>query len=571
MGGNCEMVVEKMQQTNFEEKTYEEWQEIAIKSLRGLPFDKLITKTIEGIDLYPLYTKQSERLESLNPIREAKQQIGWTIAQQQYATDANDYIERLKESIARGNEAIVYDGSNAIEWNEEALDELSTYITKYPLYFFNVSENDLIINIFEKVNKENREKISGVVEVEGESALLEGFTHIRTTGADTTKAHHLGADAVTELSLALARATEEVNEAGSFSRLSELFFVRFAVDTHFFMEIAKLRAFRVLWEALSLAYGEEKTTYIPLITETSQRSYSMVDPYVNLLRAGNSAFSAILGGTDVLTVHPHDVLTNPAQTSIRLARNIQLVIREETLVTEVLDPSGGSYFIESLTKKLVEKAWALFVEIEAFGGYTKYVNSEFYKNRIDELHKTRINAIAEGKHSLVGTSVYADLSANDQIESNSTITGRVAEPFEKFQLAFKEKQPKIALLTFGALKDFKARADFVSGFFATAGLETVWSPAFETVEEALDWVDQEKLDYAIICATNERTEEIVGPFLEGISTQLVIDVAGKFKEAQSKEWVNKGLDGFIYQGLNKLEKFADVLHRWKGEGIHEKA
>ncbi len=102
-----------------------------------------------------------------------------------------------------------------------------------------------------------------------------------------------------------------------------------------------------------------------MMATTSLRSYSKLDPYVNLLRAGNEAFSAVLGGADVMTVHPHDILTGPSDSSIRFARNIQLVIKEETHVDKVIDPAGGSYFIETLTAELVEKAWALFVDIEA--------------------------------------------------------------------------------------------------------------------------------------------------------------------------------------------------------------
>ena len=144
--------------------------------------------------------------------------------------------------------------------------------------------------------------------------------------------------------------------------------MRFAVDTHFFMEIAKIRAFRVLWQALGTAFGETSVAHIPILSETSLRSYSKLDPYVNLLRAGNEAFSAVLGGADVITVHPHDVLTGTTPASVRYARNVQLVIKEETLVDKVIDPSGGSYFIETLTNELVEKAWDLFLEIDAAGG-----------------------------------------------------------------------------------------------------------------------------------------------------------------------------------------------------------
>lgn len=557
------MLIEKTKEIKFDQKSYQEWQKIASASLKGLPFERLITKTIEGIDLYPLYTQDSPKLASLGAIREAKSQFGWTIAQMQYAADAETFLQGLEESIHRGNEAIVYDGTRPIDWDEKSLQKLAEYATKYPLYFYHVKTSDSILSLFNQIDKGTQDQVTGLVEIEGNPECLKNYKNIRTVGAAVVEAHHLGADAVTELALVLSKAVKETNRLQSFKRLSQQFFVRFAVDTHFFMEISKLRAFRVLWKALSVAY-EEEVVHIPLLTETSTRSFSTLDPYVNLLRAGNSAFSAILGGTDILTVHPHDVLTNPTATSIRLARNSQLVIKEETLVSEVLDPSGGSYFIESLTKELVEKAWALFVEIEAVGGYETYTKSKEYEAHIEALHKERIQALAETKHSLVGTNVYADLDAEDEIEADLQVEGRLAAPFEQFRKTFKRAQPRLALITFGELKDFKPRADFISGFFATGGLVTRWSPAFKTVDEALDWVNHNPFDHVIICATNERTEEVVIPFLTGCSKELTVDVAGKYEQTLSQEWLNYGLNGFVYQGLNKLEKFTEIYHGWKG-------
>lgn len=562
------MLIEQIKQTTFDEKTYDEWQEIATKSLRGLSFEKLITKTIEGIDLYPLYTAQSSKLDSLHPIRSAKKENGWTIAQAVYSKDASSFLQSLEESLSKGNEAIVYDGTSTIDWDEESLKELAQYVIQYPIYFFKVPKKDSIVNLFKWIDETDKENVIGVVEIDDPS-ILESFPNIRTIGADVVDAHHLGADAVTELALVLAKAVAETEKAGDFNRVCQQFFVRFAIDTHFFMEIAKLRAFRVLWEALSNAYGKTDVLHIPLLSETSKRSFSTLDPYVNLLRAGNSAFSAVLGGTDILTVHPHDALTKPTATSIRLARNIQLVIKKETQVSEVLDPAGGSYFIESLTKSLVEKAWALFVEIDAFGGYDLYIQSDGYQARMDKLHAKRVQSVAKATHSLVGTNVYADLAANDEIEASLQVAGRLAEPFEMFRKAFKEQQPTVALVTFGELKDFKARADFVSGFFATGGIETTQSPAFQTAEEAAEWVNETPVDHLVICATNERTEEVLAPFLAKMSKEIVIDVAGKYNETLTNDWVSKGVDGFIYMGLNKLEKFSEVLKRLKGDAVHE--
>ena len=158
------------------------------------------------------------------------------------------------------------------------------------------------------------------------------------------------------------------------------------------MEIAKIRAFRILWKALGKSFGETTVAHIPILTETSLRTYSKLDPYVNLLRAGNEAFSAVLGGADVITVHPHNVLTGPTPASIRYARNVQLVIKNETLVDKVIDPSGGSYFIETLTNELVEKAWKLFVEIDAAVDTTRMSRDELEQRlkacRIDQCRRS---------------------------------------------------------------------------------------------------------------------------------------------------------------------------------------
>ncbi|AOV07801.1 methylmalonyl-CoA mutase family protein [Sporosarcina ureilytica] len=564
------MLVDEIKQTTFAASTYEEWQALATKSLRGLPFDKLITKTIEGIDLYPLYTEQSSKLESLHPIREAKQEADWTIAQQQYVDNANDFIRNMKESFERGNEAIVYDGSNPVDWNDKALIELAQLAIQYPIYFLKIDQKDTIINVFQHIADQDKERVKGVVDI-GQDQMPNGFINIRTIGADVTEAHHLGADAVTELALVIAKAADNASNQEAFEALNKQFFVRFAVDTHFFMEIAKLRAFRVLWEALSVAYGNKQVDAVPVLTETSLRSYATLDPYVNLLRAGNSAFSAILGGADVLTVHPHDVLTRPTETSIRLARNVQLVIQEETLVSEVLDPAGGSYFIESLTKELVEKAWKRFIEIEEQGGYAAYIKSEQYMAYIDQLHKKRLASVAKTSSSLIGTNVYADLLGDEEKEASLSIKGRLAEPFEKFRISFEQNQPKVALVTFGQLKDFKPRADFVSGFLATGGIKTESTAELATVEEAVNWIRARQPDYVVVCATNEMTEQVMTPLLQKLPTELTIDVAGKYSEELSSHWQENGLNGFIYNGLDKLEKFNEILDRWEGDGKVDKA
>ena len=390
-------------------------------------------------------------------------------------------------------------------------------------------------------------------------SLPEGFTHIRTVSADLRSSHQNGADAGTELALALAKAAEFATEHETFDAFSKQFFVRFAVDTHFFMEVAKIRAFRVLWHAFGTAFGEESVAHVPILCETSFRSYSKLDPYVNLLRAGNEAFSAVLGGADVVTVHPHDVLTGTTPASVRFARNIQLVIKEETLVNKVLDPSAGSYFIETLTQELVEKAWALFLEIDEAGGYTSYVRDGKLEERLKELQTQRADDVSIGAKSLIGTNVYADLLTPALEETHGVQTeGRLAEPFEKLRADFGVNQPSTVLLTFGELKDFKPRADFVSGFLATGGIQSQWSPVFINVQAAIDWLAVEKPDYAIVCATPDVTKSVMEKLLSALPKGVLIDVAGNYEAEISKRWMDAGLNGFIYSGQNKIAKLNDI-------------
>src|SRR5699024_8886573 len=218
----------------------------------------------------------------------------------------------------------------------------------------NVSKDDSFVKLYDLIAEDDRKKVHGAFT--GTAELPEGYHLVRTAVADTNEAHLQGADTVTELALTLAQAAELAPNYRSFTQFENKFFVHFAIDTQFFMEMAKIRAFRILWQTFADAYGHDKTSRVPVYSETSLRTYSKLDTYVNLLRAGNEAFSAVLGGTDVLTVHPHNVVANITPAGIRHARNIQLVIKSETFVDYVIDPAGGSYFVDTLTNELTKKA-----------------------------------------------------------------------------------------------------------------------------------------------------------------------------------------------------------------------
>lgn len=559
-----------MKTIEFPIVNFDEWKEQAIKALKGRPFESLFTKTLEGITLNPLYTKEmlveqiGEQLEKqIATVRTMQETNNFQPAQQIFGETADKFFENLQDSVNRGNKVLTIDSRVSFEWDEDQLFKLAQHLTVNSFKLIVKNQNDPILEVFNLIAKEERADVKGYV-VSEESITLDEYPNIRTLVANTTPYHYEGANAIQELALVLAIASKLSKQEESFNSFINKFFVNFAVDTQFFSEIAKLRAFRVLWKAFITAYGEEQNIAVPIVAETSLRSFSKLDVYVNLLRAGNEAFAALIGGADVFTVHPHDVLIKPTDKSIRIARNVVLVQKEESNVQNVLDPSGGSYFIESLTAEYVEKAWSLFLEIEDAGGIDQFIQTNKLGSLIEEVNTQRLQSVKTRKHSLIGTNIYADPQDELPSETNPLFSevNRLAIPFENLRKQYSESKPKIGILTFGKLKDFKPRADFVKGFFATAGIVPSQSGEIETIEAAIEWLNNTDASYVVLAAKDEDTKSIVPALLKAKRNGLLLDVAGKYKE-QEAEWKSTGLNGFIFAGQDIVEKLGTLAESLK--------
>ncbi len=541
-----------MKEVEFTKPSYDEWKEASIKALKGKPFESLFTKTIEGIIQEPLYTAESllakvdgKLEEQVSTIRAMQTEGTFGVAQEAFADSIEELISQAEESIERGNQYITV-GKVNFEWTERALKQLAALLEKHP---FAIHVMDpAVINVFDYI--ENRE-VSGYI-LSNETQTIPDFPNVRKLNAYIQDAHYQGANAVQELAIALAKASELASDK-DFAEFEKQFFVSFSIDTKFFMEIAKLRAFRVLWKAFALGYGVENPQPVKIFTETSLRSFSKLDVYVNLLRAGNEAFSAVLGGADVVTVHPHDVLTKPTNQSIRIARNVSLVIKEESHVTKVLDPAGGSYYIESLTHDLAKEAWAKFVEIEEAGGYSAYVASGNLQKELKEMMAKRIQDVERRKTVLVGTNDFANAKEEVPTESFYEVN-RIAKPFEDLRQEFKKSPVQVAILTYGIFKKIKPRTDFVKGVFATAGITAEVTEPFTDIEKAKEWLANTTADYVVFSAIDEDTEAVILELLAAKPEHVILDAAGKFDE----EWESQGLNGFVYAGQNIIEKLQGI-------------
>lgn len=547
--------IHNMMQQKFELPAWEEWLQVAESSLKGRTVDSLKTPTAEGITLNPLYTALPNQPHTVRPVHRK-----WISAQPTIGDTGSEWIVSMKESLEKGNEAIYLDGRTPTNWDDVSLKVLAEMMLNHPIAFLHINSEDRILDVFKLIPPDEREKVNGLL-LSDKVQLPLGYKNVRTIGIDLESIHMRGADSVTELALALSQASELALKMESFDQFCDEVFFRFPADTHFFMEISKFRAFRTLWQLFCSAYDVNIVKPVPLMGVTSLRSYSKIDPYVNLLRAGNSSFSAVLGGADWLTVYPYNELTGNTQQSLRYARNVQLIIREETHADKVADPGGGSYFIEQLTEELVHKAWQRFLEIEDMGGTQAFLHS----GKLDQLAEERKKNVARGVSSLIGTSVYADPANHELVENSSRIeTARPAYPFEELRSRALKQPIDIRLVVFGSLKSYKPRADFAAGFLATAGLTAKHSPSFKDAYEAIEWLEAEKPDYAILCAAPGQIEQIAPEISSKKPAGVILDVAGRVSDELTNEWLASGLDGFVFNGQNRIEKLSLILSQCKG-------
>lgn len=559
-----------MKNIEFEKPSYSEWQDAAIKALKGKPFESLLTKTSEGVTLEPLYTQESlvaklgdELDQQVATIRSLQNGEVFRVAQQVYAETSEAFFAQLDDSLARGNEVVTVDSRVSFEWTEEILAQLATYFSEYSFKMTVKNENDPLLAVFNNIPTEQRQDVNGFI-ISNNPIKLVGLPNVRTLSADTVSFHNEGANAVQELAYALAIAAKYAEQEESFEAFAQKFYVSFALDTQFFTEIAKLRAFKVLWKAFSSAYGVTENVKVPTLAETSLRSFSKLDVYVNLLRAANEALSGLIGGADVFTVYPHDALTKPTEQSVRIARNVSLVLKEETNVLKITDPAGGSYFIESLTADFVKEAWALFLEIEAAGGIDAYTASGKLAEALEASYQARIKAAQTRKQSVIGTNIYANPADVLDSETNPLFANikRITIPFEQLRLQMTAANVKTGILALGSLKSSKPRADFVSGFLNTVGLVPEKSEPAVTAKEALAWLEATDAKYVVIAGNDDATKEMIPAILAEKPAHVIVDVAGKFKD-EEEAWLANGLNGFIFAGQNIIEKLNSVFASMK--------
>ena len=351
-----------------------------------------------------------------------------------------------------------------------------------------------------------------------------------------------------------------------------LIFFRLAADADEFLTIAKFRALRKLWARVEQASGlTPQPAFVS--AETAWRMMTARDPYVNMLRTTIAVTAAGVGGADAVSALPFTLAIGlPDRFARRVARNMQLILLEESNLFRVADPAAGSGGIEALTEEIAKTAWTLFQEIEAAGGAGSAIAQGLLQKKVAATRAARQAAVARRKDAITGTSDYPNLaevpvkvldvprvsapSLQATFEPLPSI--RLAEPFEGLRdksdamLAKTGARPKVFLANLGKLSDFTARATFARNFYEAGGIEAVANDGFKSHDDIVVVFKASGAKLACLCSSDKVYEIEAAAAANALTAAgAIVQLAGRPGENEEK-WRKAGVKEFIYAGCNVL-------------------
>ena len=592
----------------------EEWEAVIARDLKGADYEKkLVWKTIEGFKVKPYY--RAEDLETLSfmdvqpgemPfVRGHKTKNNdWDIREEITAGSVAELHENTADALRRGANAVGVD-MRLVKTRGDLEDLLAGFdLTRVKFHFKHaISYLQLMQNFTAYVQKEkyDGEKIKGSIDFDPFAfALTRGeywkseengyeewceilkiarpvVPHFDLLTVHGNIYHNAGSNIVEELGYTLSAAHEylyRLTEKGIPAHsVGYRMVFHFATGSNYFMEIAKIRAARMLWSKIMEQYRPKcKTAYeLHIHTESSRWNTTVYDSYVNLLRTTTETMSAAIGGSDSISVLPFDIAyAPPSEFGKRIATNQQILLKEEAYMDKVVDPAAGSYYIENLTNSIAAYAWEIFKEVENVGGFSKAIAKGVVQDKIKATAAQRNKDIATRKTVILGTNQYPNLkeTGKDAFENKPEnkqnkikgsipvlVSYRGAETFEQLRLATEQsaRTPKVFLLTYGNLAMRKARAGFATNFFGVAGYEITDNAGFETPEEGAVKALETQPDIVVFCSSDDEygiMVEKICPMLKGKIPALVI--AGNPTE-QIETFRRAGIDEFIHVRTNVLE------------------
>ncbi len=624
-----------------------EWEARITNDLKGADYQKkLIWKTAEGFDVKPYYRDEDiQGIENINsapgeyPFIRGNQTItnNWEIRQDIETNDESEANILAIDAIKRGATGIglVADGLETENDVEELLKGIDT--AKVAIHFGAASSYPALIKIIAAHAKSQKLPVSelkGSFDFDPISYLLLNGDFWKSEKYDLAQVANMiklgkelmpamkvinvnghyfnsaGATLVQELGFSLASGNEYLALATAagvpVDDAAQRIMFSFGVGSSYFMEIARLRAARLLWAKIVEQYkpSDQTSMKMHIHCNTSAWNKTLFDPYVNLLRSTTEAMSAIIGGTQSLNILPFDTFyKDPDEFSNRLARNQQIILKEEVSLDKVVDPSAGSYYIENLTQLIAEAAWKVFLQVEEKGGMIEAVKSGYVQDQVEKSAGLRLDDIANRRIVQLGTNqypnpaeqmlekidfsddddmleqeLYADdeteIDEEDEDEAPTTYKKLVlfggSDAFDQLRLATEQfvadgnKKPSVFLFNIGNLAMRKARAMFTTNFFGCAGYEIQDNSGFDTIDEGVKAAKASKAEIVVICSSDEEYATMVPEIvtkMKKANKALTLVVAGYPKEILDS-LKQAGVDEFIHVRSNllqTLESFQEKL------------
>ena len=599
---------------DFPAITTEEWMAKINADLKGADFEKkLVWKTNEGFNVMPFYRLEDvAELKTTTSapgefpyVRGTKTDNDWYVRQDIDATCAktanakaldvlNKGINSLgfilnKQELSAEYIATLLNGicPECVELNFRVCIRCAAQLATLLADYFKAQGADLakvegsincdpINRMLLKGKELNQAEVAeiAVATVKAAAALPK----FRVIGVNSLSLNNAGAYCSQELGYALAWGAEYMtmlteggltaDEAGKAIKFN------MGVGGNYFMEIAKFRAARMLWAMIVKAYAPacDCAAKMRVHAETSTFNKTIYDAHVNLLRTQTEAMSATIAGVDSLTVNGFDVTYKESDDfSERIARNQQLLLKEESHFDKVTDPSAGSYYIENLTNSIAEQAWKLFLEIQNEGGFFAAVEAGKVQEAMKATSAKRLKDVSARKEVLLGTNQFPNFSemAAEKITKEACTctncgcetprglatlpTVRAAQEFEDLRLATERsaKRPKAFMLTIGNLAMRLARAQFSCNFFACAGYEVIDNLGFETVEAGVEAAQKAGADIIVLCSSDDEYAEYAPAAFKAIDGKQIFVVAGA--PACMEDLKAAGIENFIHVRVNVLD------------------
>ena len=590
----------------------QEWKDKIIADLKGADFDrKLVWRTNEGFNVNPYYRR--EDLEGLSTpnvmpgeypyVRSTRMDNEWLIRQDIHVLDPKEANAKALDILNKGVTSLGFKLSRdqvnketlaillkdimpeAVELNfaccisvaSKLAGALAEYLTEVGA---NVQECKGSIN-FDPFKRQLVKGISNPKWVTMCTEVLEAIRPLpafRVLTVNALNISNAGAYIYQELGYALAWGAELLDKLGdagySIEELTSRIKFVFGVGSNYFMELAKFRAARWLWAEIVGAYGDQykgEAAKIHMHAVTSTWNKTIYDAHVNLLRTQTEAMSATLGGVDSLTVQPFDVTYQESDNfSERIARNQQLLLKEESHFDKVIDPAAGSYYVEHLTNAIAGEAWKLFLAVDEEGGFAAAAEAGSVQKAVNASNTKRHAAVAARKEIFLGTNQFPNFTetASQKVHTEEkgghscgcgapTIEAlcfdRGASEFEDLRLSTERsgKEVKVFMLTIGNLAMRLARSQFSSNFFACAGYKIQDNLGFATVQEGVDAGLAAGASIIVLCSSDDEYAEFAPEAYKYLAGRAEFVVAGA--PACMEDLKAVGIENYINVKSNVLE------------------